>query len=301
MPDYLTYGNLIDECERIIKHYKSSQQPMVKAIINMTYREMLNVDEMHPLHWLVKPIDDLDAKSASSLSAASAATPCAITTSADHGLITGDVVSVYSVAGMTELNNRIFHFTKTASDTGTLQDLDGVDINSSSYTAYTGGGSLVHRGKTLSDTIRNVISFGFWDHDPMIPISFMDAEKDITNWSDSESRPLKFTHYKRMLSDGKELDRIIWYPGCDDDYDCRLWEEIKPSPLSDTADIPQILAQFHHGIIAGVAARLAENKVQVENQVVWPGIYTFHLNDLKAYNRRWWKNYENIHEKPFML
>jgi len=74
-----------------------------------------------------------------SISAATKASPCAITTAAAHGLATGDIVVIKDVAGMTELNDVEYTFTKTAATTGTL----GVD--SSAYTTYASGGYLSKR------------------------------------------------------------------------------------------------------------------------------------------------------------
>ena len=71
-----------------------------------------------------------------SISAITQANPGEVTTSAAHGLTTGDRVILLAVAGMTELNNRQFTVTVTGASSFTL----GVDT--SSYDAYTSGGTV---------------------------------------------------------------------------------------------------------------------------------------------------------------
>ena len=71
------------------------------------------------------------------ITAATQANPCSITVAA-HGYATGATVMVTSVAGMTQLNDKLVTITVTGADTFTL---DGVD--SSGYTAYNSGGSAI--------------------------------------------------------------------------------------------------------------------------------------------------------------
>lgn len=67
----------------------------------------------------------------------------------DPGLITavntytnGDWVWIESVAGMTQLNNRFFIIANRTAANFTLQDMDGNDIDSRNYDAYTSGGTV---------------------------------------------------------------------------------------------------------------------------------------------------------------
>lgn len=69
------------------------------------------------------------------ITAITAANP-AVVTSSSHGFTNGDRVFIKSVAGMTELNNR--EFTVAGATTNTFE-LSG--INSSSFTAYSSGGT----------------------------------------------------------------------------------------------------------------------------------------------------------------
>uniref|UniRef100_A0A6M3K3S6 Putative tail tubular protein n=1 Tax=viral metagenome TaxID=1070528 RepID=A0A6M3K3S6_9ZZZZ len=70
------------------------------------------------------------------ISGATAANPCVITTSAAHAFYTGARTYIESVVGMTELNGYWYTVTKLSSTTFSL---DGV--NSSAYAAYASGGT----------------------------------------------------------------------------------------------------------------------------------------------------------------
>lgn len=69
------------------------------------------------------------------------ANPAVVTTSTNHGFSTGDEVLIDNVAGMTEVNDNKYTVTVLSP---TTFELDGVD--STSYTAYTSGGSVEFAG-----------------------------------------------------------------------------------------------------------------------------------------------------------
>lgn len=71
-----------------------------------------------------------------SITGASQADPVALTVTG-HGLSTGDMAMVTSMAGMTQVNNRIFTITVVDADTVTLDGVDGTGFD-----AYESGGSL---------------------------------------------------------------------------------------------------------------------------------------------------------------
>ena len=64
-----------------------------------------------------------------------------VVTSAAHGYSNGDEIYIDSVGGMTELNGRNYRVANVTTNTFTLQNLFGVDINTTSFTAYTSGGA----------------------------------------------------------------------------------------------------------------------------------------------------------------
>lgn len=76
-----------------------------------------------------------------SISAATQADPCVIT-SAAHGLSVDDVIAIYDVGGMTDLNGKRYLITAVTSDTITLADENENDIDSTEFDAYTSGGKL---------------------------------------------------------------------------------------------------------------------------------------------------------------
>ena len=73
------------------------------------------------------------------ISAITKANP-AVVTATSHGYSNGDEVLISSVGGMTEVNGKRFLVADKTTNTFELQDKDGVDINSSAFTAYSSGG-----------------------------------------------------------------------------------------------------------------------------------------------------------------
>jgi len=65
----------------------------------------------------------------------------AVVTSSSHGYSNGDFVTITSVVGMTEVNGKTFKVADKTTNTFELQDVDGTDINSSSYTTYSSAGT----------------------------------------------------------------------------------------------------------------------------------------------------------------
>ena len=74
------------------------------------------------------------------ITAASKANPCVLTIPG-HAYSAGDWIYVAGVGGMTQLNGRYFNVQLVAGNNVTIGDLNGVNINSTSYTAYTSGGA----------------------------------------------------------------------------------------------------------------------------------------------------------------
>ena len=83
----------------------------------------------------------LDTSSLHVITAATAASPVVLTTSAIHGLTTGDEVFVTGVVGMTQLNSRTFKVVVLTTTTFELTDLGDTDIDGSAYTAYSSAGT----------------------------------------------------------------------------------------------------------------------------------------------------------------
>ncbi len=73
------------------------------------------------------------------ISGITAANP-AVVTSSSHGYSNGDFVNISGVVGMTEVNGKTFKVADKTTNTFELQNVDGTDINSSAFTAYSSGG-----------------------------------------------------------------------------------------------------------------------------------------------------------------
>jgi hypothetical protein len=79
-------------------------------------------------------------ETAKNITALTAANP-AVVTSNSHGFSNGDNVIISGVAGMIEVNGITFQVANSTTNTFSLKNYDGTDINSSAYTAYTSGGT----------------------------------------------------------------------------------------------------------------------------------------------------------------
>lgn len=75
--------------------------------------------------------------SSRNISGVTKASPARVTTSGAHGFSTGDFVYISGVAGMTQLNNRIYRITVVSSTRFTLNG-----VNSSYYGSYQSGGTV---------------------------------------------------------------------------------------------------------------------------------------------------------------
>jgi hypothetical protein len=78
---------------------------------------------------------------AKNITAATKAAVCVIT-SAAHGITNGQWIYIDGLAGMVELNRRTFVATGVTANTINLQDVYGVNVNSTGYGVYTGAGTL---------------------------------------------------------------------------------------------------------------------------------------------------------------
>jgi hypothetical protein len=64
-----------------------------------------------------------------------------VVSSAAHGYSVGDEIIINSVVGMTELNGRRYRLSAVTAGTYDIEDLDGVDIDGTGFTAYISGGT----------------------------------------------------------------------------------------------------------------------------------------------------------------
>ena len=293
MPDYMTFQNIYQAVERIAT--LDGQDQMVKDVVNQVYlNEIMVCDELYPLFWMVKMDDSQKSVTEGTVTAITKASPGVLTVTA-HGLVTDDVISVYSIVGMTELNERTFRVVKVDANSFSLKDMEGNAIDTTNYTTYTSGGTVVHRGVKLATTsidVENIISAGWADEKKMTTITTEELAENTRWFDESTAVPDRFQHIKQFDGSGTETNFLLWFQGANSAEVLRYWAEVRASRLSADADVPLLPHKFHDALVSGSVTRLVESGVQVENAVVWPNIYLAQLEAIKTYNRNWWKRHE---------
>lgn len=122
---------------------KDAQTPSYSKLAIVPYSNSVNVGSYaNSVRGAIVPAASITGAawantSAISISAASRANPVVITTSSNHGMVTGDTVYIRGVSGMTQINNRIYTITKVSN---TRFSLNGV--NGSGYNSYSSGGTV---------------------------------------------------------------------------------------------------------------------------------------------------------------
>ena len=67
-----------------------------------------------------------------------------VITAVDHGFSNDDLVGIFDVVGMTELNGIIFKVSAATDDTFAVQTPAGVDVDTTGFTTYVSGGKIYH-------------------------------------------------------------------------------------------------------------------------------------------------------------
>jgi hypothetical protein len=97
-------------------------------------------------------ITALAVPAAITISGVTAANPGVVTTAAPHGLVTGEIVNIASVVGMTQLNNNRYKVIVLTSTTFSLEDTQGNPVDATAFTAYTSGGTATPIGGRITLT-----------------------------------------------------------------------------------------------------------------------------------------------------
>lgn len=306
MADYLSFADIYGTVKRMVTDFKDGNRDTeLKALINMVYLdEVMVCDDLYPMSWLMDEIDNVKTKSSSTITGISKANPGVVTTA--HTFVAGDIVQIDDVVGMTEVNHRTFVVgTVVAGTSFQLLDLAGTNVNTTSYTAWSSGGTVYHRGITLSKAFSRVEAFNWHGYNKELdPISIKEMS-GFAGWTDptNSSKPTRFLHKPYYSTSGTKTDRLMWYPLPDSTtYEARIWGELDVSPMSDDAHVPQLPFRFHNAIISGTIARLLEyGEVQIENAVIWPGLYKLQLEAMKSYNRKWWQSFKKDQRSGLFL
>ncbi len=315
MPNYMTLADLRSAVAKQIKDPLEKWQELVDYVINQVYlTEVIPCDELNPLYWLVKPLRKR-FKAPVSITNITAANPPVVTTDGSHGFDVGDVLAVFGVFGMTEVNldagdaddfyQDILYTVGTvpSANTLTLADLDGDDADASAWTAYTSGGTLYHHGWTWPASLTEILQVGIYDSLPLTKISWEQIMESPDRWVDSsQSTPEAYLYQEMRASDGTEHALILTFPGASESKVGIVNAAYNVARLSAATDVPLIPYQFHDVIVTGCITRLAENNVQVENAVIWPGLYQVQIAALREFNRKWWEQHrESMNAKPYGL
>jgi len=308
MADYLDLAAIMTAIGNGLKDPQQVSQDLYKAVANMIYFDMLSCDELWPMHWLVDFDDSKASVAPGTITGITQANPGVFTVSSAHGLEEGDIVTIHSVSGMTEVNDHVYYVSTTpATTTFTLVDVQWNVLDTSGFTAYSSGGVVNHRGVTLDISGKSVqrILYASWnDENIMTPISPKEIEENnYYHWTpDTAGPPDRYYHGKTYFVDGTEFNQIFWHPGAQGAEILRYWFEQRPSPLTEGDHVPLMPPEFHYGIVAGSIAMLAENEVQVNTQVVWPKMYQEIRQRMIDFNGRYWKEQEKVQQlKPHML
>lgn len=81
-----------------------------------------------------------------------------VVTSAGHGYSNGDIVYILNVVGMTQVNQRFFKVAGVTANTFQLQDADGINVDTTAYSAYVSGGTAA-RVYTVTTTYQSADLF----------------------------------------------------------------------------------------------------------------------------------------------
>ena len=308
MADFLTFEDIYTRVANLIGDDDQSKIEQIKAVINQVYlNEVLQADELYAPHWLVKlGVKHLIAPA--TITAITVANPPVITCDAAHGLVDGDLVTIWGVVGMTEVNSfgddnpgfdhQVYRVgtvgtTTVANDNFTLQSVDDADIDGSGFTAWTSGGTVLHQGWAFGTTIDKVLNVGIYNGLPLTQSSPRRILDDTLQfYSSSQSTPAEYYIRKHFTAAGAEFNDFEFGPGASQADQLMIYYQEKASRLTAKGNVPLLPSELHYALIAGAVTRLAENNVQVENAVIWPGIYSAELTAIVTANRRWWKQAE---------
>ena len=151
------------------------------------------------------------------ITGATQANPCVVTATA-HGLLTEDLVEIYGVVGMTELNGNTYSVVYLTDDTFSLKDPDTLaDIDSSGYAAYSSGGYLFKQGNMPGAVAfyGGRLFYGGTNTDPETFFGSMAPDDDgasrfdnFTVGSDAEDSVVF-----PIASQNNTADRIFWFAG----------------------------------------------------------------------------------------
>lgn len=140
-----------------------------------------------------------------------------VVTSVGHGYVTGDVIIIEAVSGMTEINSQPYKVVLIGANTFSLTDLNGVAIDTTGFTAYTANGYASKQN--LLPTSVTFYESRLWYAGPdATPDKFFGSRSpnstgdprydDFTTGTDAD-HSVQFT-----IADSK-VNKILWMVGTD--------------------------------------------------------------------------------------
>jgi hypothetical protein len=145
------------------------------------------------------------------------ASPGVVTATA-HGFENGDIVEIYGVVGMTEVNGNSYKVANKADDTFELTDpTTGANVSTSGYTAYTSGGYCFKQGNMPGAVgfYAGRLFYGGTDDDPetfwgsKAPTNDGETKYDDFTVGSSAEDAVVFP----ISSQNNTADRIQWFAG----------------------------------------------------------------------------------------
>lgn len=310
MANYMTFEDLQNEVARAIGDSGVAKRDLIKHAINQVYlTELLNCDDLYPLHWLHQYFE-WKLHAPKTITGITQANPGVITAAA-HGFLGNEIILLWDIGGMVELNHdnaassplhAFFYVNRINANTFSLYDQDGQEVDTTSYTAYTSGGTINHHG-IMASACKEITDIGLYDGNPLTPIDWKTFMLDPGRFFDkTTSTPEWYLPINFFDGDGGEYMEILTFPAAQQEEIAYFGRVVRADKLDANSDVPLLPFEFHPAIVSGAVTRLAENNVQVENAVIWPGLYGAQIEALKSHNRKWWDRQENRRDqKPYGL
>ena len=288
MPDYLTYDNIGDQIADLVDDDDPSVRILIDFVVNNVYRDLIaEVSRAATTipKWLTDFDDSLQMVGPATITGVTQANPGVVTATA-HGMVSGDLVTIYDVAGMTELNYRTFRITRVNADSFQLKDFEDANYSTAALTAYTSGGTALHRGTTLATTgkaVERILRLAIPEQNStLLPITETELDEDGTLWDSNTGRPDFYVHRKIYGATGTETNQLLWFYASDQTYRFRYWFEKRVSPLSAAADVPILPPWSHPALVYGSLEQLAMFDIRVKTGP-WSTLYDAIKQDLISY------------------
>jgi hypothetical protein len=105
----MTFIEIINAVQQALKLKTTSKLDLIKSVVNMVYlNEIIVSDDLYPLYWLMRLYDDRRTVHDVNITGITQANPGVVTLEEARIFAAGDIITLYNVVGMTEVNARTF-------------------------------------------------------------------------------------------------------------------------------------------------------------------------------------------------